>query len=240
VPYSLTTTIQKKKADIAKDTVKMGILYGIAQFKFTGTKETALTTLLAKVKTNYDKLAGPNLYPNKQKERGNCMPEAKKDSKDKGDGENKARTGLLGYGDTSVKAVSWPWQTLPKAVMDKCKDEPWMGHFSGSIVEQLFMLDLLVWDSSKPEGDAAQPDLYLTNYSKTVGITQNERKARAAISASHLVGLGMHSAVEVAPTIRHYLGQSPPTVPIATVESITSAFCAQTDYVSALIADINK
>jgi len=229
-----------KKDKIKTNATKMNIMYGIAQFKFTGTKETALETLMKKVATNYNKLAGPTLYPNKQKERGNCMSETNKDSKDGNAGEKVPRVGLLSYGDTTIKAFSWPWQTLPKAVMDKCPQEPWMGHFSGSIVEQLFMLDLLAWDSSKPEGDPAQPDLFLTDYNKSVGITQKERKARVAIAAAHLIGLGMHSAVEIAPTIRYYLGQSPPTVPIATVESITSAFCGQTDYVTALIADINK
>lgn len=230
-----------KKASIEGNEVAMKILYGIAKFKFPGDRDAALRLLVARATPNYGKLAGPSLVPLKPAERGNCIP-ANELTNIPPKSNMAPRTGLLNLAvaDTSIPPVSWPWQTLPKALMDKCPNEPFIGHFSGSIVELLFMLDLFAWDSSKTEEDQAQPDLYLTQVNKLAGLTSNERKARAALASSFLLGMGMHSAVEVAPTVRYYLGQSPNAVPIRTVDDVTSTFCGQTDYIVGLINDINK
>jgi len=63
------------------------------------------------------------------------------------------RSGLLTQTvDKSGFSAIWPWQLIPKKYMENCP-EPWAGHYSGSIVEVLFDLDLFTKANSSVGGD---------------------------------------------------------------------------------------
>lgn len=64
------------------------------------------------------------------------------------------RSGILNLGEQAdkkikltykkpLKPISWPWQTVPKKLIDRCGTEPCAGHFSGSLYELILMQELL-------------------------------------------------------------------------------------------------
>jgi len=111
---------------------------------------------------------------------------------------------------------------IPVEYMDKCA-EPWAGHYSGSIVEVLYMMDFF----TKTTGDKDHPmwSWKASEYNKHMIWTgkdecktkfnslhaslntqeTNERKCKAALAGAFLISLGYHSAIEVKPTIWAYL-----------------------------------
>jgi hypothetical protein len=106
--------------------------------------------------------------------------------------------------DSDFKA-SWPWQLLPEVYMKKCA-EPWAGHYSGSIVEILFSLDLFT------QIDPIGQDIPLLSFGQSNNPTNKQldtdaRKCKAALGAAFLLSVGYHSAIEVKPTIWAYLGR---------------------------------
>lgn len=125
--------------------------------------------------------------------------------KDAQGGTNLApRSGLLTKNvDASGFSAMWPWQLIPKRYLEKCP-EPWAGHYSGSIVEVLFCLDLF----TKGNSTFGQDEMPLKSF--TAGATMLEspsRKCKAALAGAFLISIGYHSAIEVKPTIWAYLGK---------------------------------
>lgn len=39
-------------------------------------------------------------------------------------------------------SAKWPWQTVPRSYVTNCPTEPWAGYYSGTIVENIEILDL--------------------------------------------------------------------------------------------------
>ena len=79
--------------------------------------------------------------------------------------------------EKSLGRYSWPWQTVPKKLVDKCPDEPWAGHISGSFYEIVFMQKIFQ--------DKDKTDFKL----------QNEKQL--VVASAFLIAGGYHSAVEV-------------------------------------------
>jgi len=119
-----------------------------------------------------------------------------------------ARSGLLSQGtDDSGFSAHWPWQTIPKKYMETCQ-EPWAGHYSGSIVEILYMLDMF----TKADQTIGR-DEPLRSFNESGGLLNNPyRRCKAALAASFLISIGYHSAIEVKPTIWMYLGYPMPKI----------------------------
>jgi len=120
------------------------------------------------------------------------------------------RSGLLAIDkDNSGWTAGWPWQTLPQEYFD-CK-EVWSGHYSGSILEILFMLDMF----TKSNGDVGGDDP-MKSFDEQTMLETPSRKCKAALAGAFLIAIGYHSAIEVKPTIWLYLGkQKPPIFSIA-------------------------
>jgi len=140
----------------------------------------------------------------KQKERAICSSNGT-DKKFK----LEPRAGVLNVGaavDTKLNIpaekklplIGWPWQTVPKSLVDFCPDEPWAGHFSGSLYELILMLDLF-----DRKADAIKV---------TSRPTLEQKKIYAAIASSFLVATGMHSAVELVYVVKNYLGEPVPNI----------------------------
>lgn len=120
--------------------------------------------------------------------------------------------------------AKWPWQLIPEIYMKECA-EPWAGHYSGSILEVLFMLDVTTKANNELGKDhpmrSWQPDEYLTdprlksqkckdmfNNIDIIGhdkLASTHRKCKAALAGAFLISIGYHSAVEVRPTIWAFL-----------------------------------
>lgn len=116
-----------------------------------------------------------------------------------------SRAGVLNFGekiDTNIGVadslkigkISWPWQTVPKSLVDACPDEPWAGHYSGSLYELILMLEIF--------------DRNPSSVKTPVPLSLEKKKTYAAIAASFLVATGMHSAVELTYVIKNYLDAS--------------------------------
>ena len=111
------------------------------------------------------------------------------------------RSGLLTKTtDNSGFSASWPWQLIPKKYMTDCQ-EPWAGHYSGSIVEILFTLDLFT------KANTSFGDDPLKSFNSKTMLDSENRRCKAALSAAFLLSIGYHSAIEVKPTIWAYLGR---------------------------------
>lgn len=120
----------------------------------------------------------------KKKERGTCFENDKM--------KLDPRSGILNVGEEvdqelnvdekeRIPPISWPWQTVPKKVVDACGDEPWAGHYSGSYYELITMQEIFARVNPKEE----------------VVLTNENKELFASVGASFLIGTGMHSAVEV-------------------------------------------
>ena len=135
------------------------------------------------------------------------------------------RAGLLSTGpDGTNFNAEWPWQTLPEDYLNNCQ-EPWAGHYSGSIVELLFMIDLFTRDSKIVGGDSpfksfrkqSRRDFFKDPFSfirspfkfftSRRRLNAKVRRCKAALSAAFLLSIGYHAAIEVKPTIWAYLGR---------------------------------
>lgn len=95
--------------------------------------------------------------------------------------------------DKIIPKIGWPWQTVPKTLVDYCPDEPWAGHFSGSLYELILMLELF-----DRRADAIKQSRIPS---------PEEKKIYAAIASSFLVATGMHSAVEIVYVVKRYLAE---------------------------------
>lgn len=171
--------------------------------------------MLEKIRTRlYKSFGGSAIAPNKKTERGLCKNLFQGGAPFKLDG----RKGIFNLGDKADREAgiehglantSWPWQAVPKTLMDNCNNEPFAGHFSGSIVELLMVLDLLTWDTEEEEDASfSSPDVWLNESTENIRrrLSSPSRKAKAALASAVLVGLGFHSCVEISPTVRNYLG----------------------------------
>jgi len=114
----------------------------------------------------------------------------------------------------AIPLVKWPWQTVSKAVMDSCPAEPWAGHYSGSVVEILMIFDLFNYISKADSHDAhplasydyTQADFPVKPVYDSKRMNSASRRARAALASAYLISNGMHSANEVAFSVKLYLG----------------------------------
>ena len=108
--------------------------------------------------------------------------------------------------------AKWPAQTLPKNMVklnqeDRTENpinEPLAGHFSGTILENLHITDLIISDRANNFDD---PFLWVEDSVDKTKLNTDFRKCKAAFSASILMAVGYHSACEVRPTIMAYLGE---------------------------------
>jgi len=174
---------------------------------FAGVFSLNLEEFLAMGNTAKSKRGGSIIAPRKKdgpngKERDNA-PDAQT-----GGIKLDARSGLLTQGtDASGFSAKWPWQMIPKKYLTTC-EEPWAGHYSGSIVEVLFMLDMFT-----KADQAIGRDDPLKSFVETGGLLNNKyRRCKAALAASFLISIGYHSAIEVKPTIWMYLGHAKPKI----------------------------
>lgn len=182
--------------------------------------------------------------PSKPAERMSCF--GKKD-----DNKNKAkmdvRAGVMDTGaaaDTAlsrtsdkIPSVGWPWQTVPKKLPEFCKDEPWAGHFSGSLYELIEMLQIFAFDpNSKGKWDAKHE------------IDTEKKEICASLASGFLISLGMHSAIEVAVPVKNYLGASIPKIDLedsTKKAALKAKICAtgensSTDFISNLMIKYTK
>ena len=117
------------------------------------------------------------------------------------------RSGLLTQTvDKSGFSAIWPWQLIPKKYMENCP-EPWAGHYSGSIVEVLFDLDLFSKTNTSVGGDDP-----LKSFEGKSMLDNENRRCKAALAGAFLISIGYHSAIEVKPTIWAYLGKDMPKI----------------------------
>lgn len=108
--------------------------------------------------------------------------------------------------DGSGWSGSWPWQMMPEAYLKNCA-EPFAGHYSGSIVEILFVLDLLTETDKDLGKDEPLKSYVFEGHPAGADLDSDIRKCKAAIGAAFLLSVGYHSAIEVKPTIWGYLGK---------------------------------
>lgn len=111
------------------------------------------------------------------------------------------RSGLLTQTtDGSGFTASWPWQMIPNKYLTDCA-EPWSGHYSGSIVELLFTLDLFT------KANTSVGDDPMKSFKQNTMLDNENRRCKAALAGAFLISIGYHSAIEVKPTIWAYLGR---------------------------------
>jgi hypothetical protein len=104
---------------------------------------------------------------------------------------------------TYVFALKWPWQQVPKILVDSCKAEPFAGHYSGSIIEIITLIDILTGESYDTIRKYANAKI---NTAKDPSLNTPARREKAAFASAFIIGLGYHSAIEVLPTVAAYLG----------------------------------
>ena len=115
--------------------------------------------------------------------------------------------------DEKFKA-DWPWQTLPQEYF-QCA-EPWAGHYSGSILEVLFMLDT----TTKTKFNNHDPFATFKKNGVAPAIPSDigkkfdnpEQECKAALAGAFLISIGYHSAIEVKPTMWAFLGKEMPKI----------------------------
>jgi len=115
--------------------------------------------------------------------------------------------------DKQLPPIGWFWQLVPKKLVDKCADEPWAGHFSGSLYELILMIQTFNKEA-KPNSD--------------------QKKMYAGIASSFLIATGMHTAVEVVYVVKNYLGTEvkPPSK-----DKLAETVCSgATTYMSGIIS----
>lgn len=104
--------------------------------------------------------------------------------------------------------ASWPWQTIPEKYF-QCK-EPWAGHYSGSIVEVIWSMDLFTSPKASALKEAQRS--FTGGDADKKALNTPERRCKAALSAAFLMVVGYHSAIEVKPTVDQYLGKPKPPI----------------------------
>jgi len=132
----------------------------------------------------------------------------------------KTRSGLLNKGDniTSSYKANWPWQKIPKEYFN-CA-EPWAGHYSGSILEVLLMLDIVSQtvdndDTMTPHEPFATFDVNKKPKEPAdlkKKFDHKGQKCKAALAGAFLISIGYHSAIEIKPTIWAFLGKKMPKI----------------------------
>lgn len=207
--------VEKKKLDDPKDKTKNpfeAILPHISTA--VSISSPSLIALGGKIKAQR---GGTAIAPNKKK-RGNKPAERGEVKDKKGDKKMDERSGVMNLKNGDFKA-KWPWQTIPEKYLKKCK-EPWAGHYSGSIVEVLFGLDIFTKTNSDFGHDPALSfDFFRTDKANAdiIKDMKNEldspyRKCKGALAAAFLIAIGYHSAIEVKPTVWLYLGLPKPPI----------------------------
>lgn len=150
----------------------------------------------------------PTKHRTKQGDRLTCSAQ----TTGKGSFKWVARAGVLNLAASSpgdLPLITWPMQTVPSILTAFCPDEPWAGHFSGSLYEILLMLDILI-------GKDPNANIVATDKKE-----MSERRAIAAIAGGFLVATGMHSSVEVIYVIKNYLGN-----PVKKEELLSDKVCS--------------
>lgn len=196
-----------KEEDKTKETEKAKIADAFLAF-FQGTDGK----LEAKCKEYFGNYS-PNAYYDddikkptvigKQLERGSCSVKDTKTNAWKPELKKDIRGGVMGTGDEADKAlatkkslvipkVGWPWQTVPKKLIDYCKDEPWAGHYSGSFYELFLMFEVFSRSATERKTNAPLGD-------------KEKKKLYAGTAAAFLLATGMHTAVEVNYVLQQYL-----------------------------------
>jgi hypothetical protein len=161
------------------------------------------------IRKNMAGMAGGSIIaPCKKAERGFVM--------ENGNIKLAERCGLLSVVDDTMNVpnqekpycTSWPWQTVPQVFINKCPKEPFAGHFSGSTGEILMTLDILTSDNENSDlANSAHLGDFNYYYGKDKDSEEYKyRRCKAAIGAAGLVSIGYHSAIEVYPAVRMYLG----------------------------------
>ena len=116
--------------------------------------------------------------------------------------------------------ISWPWQTVPKKLVTFCPEEPWAGHFSGSLYELILMIELFDRADPKTETQA----------------NENKKKIYAGTASAFLVSTGMHSAVELVYVVKNYLG-----VTINKSDILSESVCKDASkYIAGIISGISN
>lgn len=121
--------------------------------------------------------------------------------------------------EKKLPAIGWPWQTIIKRLIDFCPNEPWAGHFSGSLYELILMLEL--FDRTDPKS-TTEPSL-------------EKKNIYAGIASAFLLATGMHSAVEVVYVDKLYTGLAQLTAD----KILSSSVCSDaTKVVTKIIKDL--
>lgn len=160
---------------------------------------------------------GSALAPDKKKERSFINPPA----------DNSERSGVFNLGPKAdrldkipprlrLPPASWPWQTLKKSLITNCKNEPWAGHLSGSIVELLYIFDIMIWKEDLNNLDANPEVSFSFTKLKYNKLKSETRQARASLAGAFLIAMGYHTALEVSVTIKGYLGE----VDVPTIKNV--------------------
>lgn len=192
---------------------------------------------LETISNNFYKLYSPDKYyesetekRSKKAERGFCVNNNKEMVLE-------PRSGILNLGEQADKKIkltfkkpigpiSWPWQTVPKKLIDRCGTEPWAGHFSGSLYELILMQELLGRESLNLEID---------------NIDDEKRKLYFATASSFLIATGMHSASEVNWVGKMYLNQGTKGPKAISYDEFMNNYCSSsTEDVSNVIIDITS
>jgi hypothetical protein len=145
----------------------------------------------------------------KLKRGSNAIAASKRDERENSKEPASSRVGILPTGTNiddeikeaknkeKIKAAKWPKQLI-KFERIKSSKEPWAGHMSSSILELLFVFDLITGND---------PLISYKEKEDSKILETTERKARAAISSAFLIGIGYHSALEVYEVVSTYLGR---------------------------------
>jgi len=176
----------------------------------------------SKVSNALKERGGSAIAPRKKKDDNECKVNKERGMVKKEGGGIKlaTRSGLLNDGtdlDNTFKA-NWPWQTLPEEYFS-CA-EPWAGHYSGSILEVLFMLD------TTTKTKFGKNDPFATFFKQAEPQDQNLKfnstvqRCKAALAGAFLISIGYHSAIEVKPTMWKFLG-----LPMPNIFSRTNRVC---------------
>jgi len=139
-----------------------------------------------------------------------------------------ARVGVFEVPDvvkSGLPKAKWPYQAVPTTFMKNC-NEPWAGHYSGSMGEILFMIDLMTGVENPAENGRESPN----------------RKCKAALASAFLISIGYHTAMEVKPMVEVYLDKSKTAADFANnkrVDAKNGRKCDETstEYMTKLMAE---
>lgn len=157
-------------------------------------KTKFIKNLDTKVKSDlYGKYSPDKYYTgDKKNERRTCSVNDKSP-----DMKQVLRAGVMDTGEdadkklnpkTKLPTIGWPWQTIPVALTNFCKDEPWAGHVSGSFYELVFLCQIF----------AQTPDASGMFDANLADSKDKNRDGCIAWGSAFLIATGMHSSIEIA------------------------------------------